>query len=251
MKKKYVKIFFIILAVFIGINFSIYSYTVLKDNSLSKKEISISDEQYEVIRNILYSVETGNGVYGEKEYENFTEALNISKNEKSITLGAGAFYGDNAKKLLIRIKEKYPGIFEYYDDCLLEEDLKLETWDEYAIEKNSKKGLAIINIIGTKEGIIIQDEMMNEMIFSYLKEAKLKGINEMKAQVMYGSIIHLGGKKAANRILNHISKPYTFNKIYRALNREYIEDKNLNTPVNSELFKKRHKNVYKQIKEML
>ena len=172
MKKKYVKIFLIILAVFIGINFFIYSYTVLKDNSLSKKEISISDEQYEVIRNILYSVETGNGVYGEKEYENFTEALNISKNEKSITLGAGAFYGDNAKKLLIRIKEKYPGIFEYYDDCSLEEDLKLETWDEYAIEKNSKKGLAIINIIGTKEGIIIQDEMMNEMIFSYLKEAK-------------------------------------------------------------------------------
>ena len=35
MKKKYVKIFLIILAVFIGINFSIYSYTVLKDNSLS------------------------------------------------------------------------------------------------------------------------------------------------------------------------------------------------------------------------
>ena len=67
MKKKYVKIFLIILAVFIGINFSIYSYTVLKDNSLSKKEISISDEQYEVIRNILYSVETGNGVYGEKD----------------------------------------------------------------------------------------------------------------------------------------------------------------------------------------
>ena len=86
MKKKYVKIFLIILAVFIGINFSIYSYTVLKDNSLSKKEISISDEQYEVIRNILYSVETGNGVYGEKEYENFTEALNISKNEKFLKI---------------------------------------------------------------------------------------------------------------------------------------------------------------------
>lgn len=51
---------------------------------------SINRKQKEIIRKIIYAVETGGQVYGNVNYDDFTEAYANSSNEHAITIGAGA-----------------------------------------------------------------------------------------------------------------------------------------------------------------
>ena len=58
-----------------------------------------------VMRNIIYAVETGGQVYGQKDYADFTESLykTVPLNMQ-ITIGAGQWYGNEARTLLLNIK---------------------------------------------------------------------------------------------------------------------------------------------------
>ena len=62
----------------------------------------MNSENREVMRNILYAVETGRQVYGGKQYDSFTPAYTNSQAEHAITIGAGAWYATEAKRLLRR-----------------------------------------------------------------------------------------------------------------------------------------------------
>jgi hypothetical protein len=53
-----------------------------------------------VFRKIMYAVETGGQVYGRADYSDFTEAYTNSSQEHAITIGAGQWYGPEAKTLL-------------------------------------------------------------------------------------------------------------------------------------------------------
>ena len=48
----------------------------------------MTDYEKSVMRNIIYAVETGGQVYGNKDYASFTEAYANTSNEKAITIGA-------------------------------------------------------------------------------------------------------------------------------------------------------------------
>ena len=52
----------------------------------------MTDHEKLVMRNIIYAVETGGQVYGQKNYADFTEAYTNSSSEHAITIGAGQWY---------------------------------------------------------------------------------------------------------------------------------------------------------------
>lgn len=54
-----------------------------------KGEKTMTDHEKLVMRNIIYAVETGGQVYGQKNYADFTEAYTNSSSEHAITIGAG------------------------------------------------------------------------------------------------------------------------------------------------------------------
>lgn len=64
----------------------------------------MTDHEKLVMRNIIYAVETGGQVYGQKNYADFTEAYTNSSSEHAITIGAGQWYGNEARTLLLNIK---------------------------------------------------------------------------------------------------------------------------------------------------
>ena len=64
----------------------------------------MTDHEKLVMRNIIYAVETGGQVYGQKDYADFTEAYTNSSAEHAITIGAGQWYGNEARTLLLKIK---------------------------------------------------------------------------------------------------------------------------------------------------
>ena len=75
----------------------------------------MTDHEKLVMRNIIYAVETGGQVYGQKDYADFTEAYTNSSAEHAITIGAGQWYGNEARTLLLKIKTTDAATFSKYD----------------------------------------------------------------------------------------------------------------------------------------
>lgn len=172
----------------------------------------------EVLRKILYAVESGNQIYGEQDYSAFSEAGENCDNEKSITIGAGQWYADEAKELLYRIQRENPKLFKDMDNENLEADLLKKSWATYAVGKKSAKGKLIISLISSDLGKKCQDTYMEDQIQTYAKSIeKTYGTMPDSAMMECVNIRHQGGDSALKRILAKTAKPYTADKIYTAL----------------------------------
>lgn len=172
----------------------------------------------EVCMKILYAVETGGQVYGHQRYDAFVEAYTNSPEEHAITIGAGQWYGAQARMLLDRIRQKYRQKFAILDYAGIGEDLDNADWTRYRIAKNSDKARCIIRIISSDVGKLCQDEMMQEQIEANAQKI-VDAYGEMEAGAIIEciNIIHLGGWGALVRILKKTEKPYTAATIYEAL----------------------------------
>mgnify|MGYP004516009045 CR=1 FL=1 len=173
----------------------------------------------EVLRKILYAVETGGQVYGNQDYADFTEAYTNSKTEHAITIGAGQWYAREAKRLLQKIQRANPAQFKKMDTQGIETDLLKKDWATYAIATTSAKAKCIVTIINSTFGRKCQDELMDEQITEYAASiAKAYGTMPDTAMMECINIIHQGGNSALKRILAKTAKPYTDKSIYAALN---------------------------------
>ena len=212
-------------------------------------EENTSSENLVAIRKMFYAVETGGQEYGKCRYDAVTAAYANSANETAITIGAGQWFATEARDLLNLIRETDPDMFEELDTAGIAYDLDNADWKNYDIDPEGEKGQCIKAIIDTPVGRKCQDQMMDEQIQYYLETAENAGITELGGQVMYAETMHLGGKKAADRILGHCEKPYTADTYYVAVTTTWPEDAELNSPVTD--YKTRHKKIYGWIKEYL
>ena len=173
--------------------------------------------QMEVLRKIMYAVETGGQVYGNARYDDFTEAYTNTSEEHAITIGAGQWFATEAKKLLNTIRTQYPSVFASLDTAGIASDLDTKDWSTYKLSKTSAKAKCIQKIISSPEGIKCQDQLIDEQMEKYLAEAANLGVTEIKARMMCANLRHLGGLSAVKRILNKTKTPYTLDNIYAAL----------------------------------
>lgn len=173
----------------------------------------------EVLRKILYAVESGGQVYGCQNYAAFIGAGANCSNEKAITIGAGQWYAGEAKRLLQKIQRANPAQFKKLDTQSIESDLLKKDWSTYAIAATSAKAKCIVAIINSTLGRKCQDELMDEQITEYAASiAKTYGTMPDTAMMECINIIHQGGSFALKRILAKTAKPYTAKSIYAALN---------------------------------
>ena len=107
----------------------------------------MTDHEKLVMRNIIYAVETGGQVYGQKDYADFTEAYTNSSAEHAITIGAGQWYGNEARTLLLKIKTTDAATFSKYDTAGVAADLNKTDWSNYQLSKTSAKAKAIVHIL--------------------------------------------------------------------------------------------------------
>lgn len=205
--------------------------------------MSLTNQNQEIMRNILYAVETGGQVYGNVDYGNYTGAGTNSSNEKALTIGGGAFYGMNAKILLEKIQKANPSEFARLDTAGIASDLKSQNWDVYDPGKGSDKAKCIQSIIDTNTGHKCQDEMMDDYISSYVANAEELGVSDQQALMMCANIEHLGGLSALKRIIGKTSKPYTLESIMAALKTDQDDTSN-NNQVGDRLYWSRHEKVY-------
>lgn len=204
-------------------------------------------ENVEVMANILYAVETGGQVYGGRCYDDFTPAYKNSSAEHAITIGAGAWYATEAKRLLKMIRDKYPDTFKKLDTAGISQDLDSADWSRYQLDKTSAKAKCIQKIISSVDGIKCQDALMYSQIEEYT-ESITKSFGEMPDGAMMEciNIRHQGGMGALKRILAKTSQPYTADSIYAALCTDPA-DKSNNNQVGD--YVTRQKKVYEMIQK--
>lgn len=169
-----------------------------------------------VMRNIIYAVETGGQVYGQKDYADFTEAYTNSSSEHAITIGAGQWYGNEARTLLLNIKSADAATFKKYDNAGVASDLTKTDWSNYRISKTSAKAKAIVKIIDSAVGHRCQDKLVDTQMEAYVKEAAALGVTYMDAKMMCANFRYQGGASAVKRILAKTAKPYTLDHLYAA-----------------------------------
>ena len=205
----------------------------------------MNSKNREVMRNILYAVETGGQVYGGKQYDNFTPAYTNSQAEHAITIGAGAWYATEAKRLLVAIRDADPDGFDKLDTAGIGKDLDTAAWSTYKAEKGSEKAKCIVAIIGSETGIQCQDALMDQQIQEYEKSiTEQYGSMPDSAMMECINIIHQGGSGALKRILAKTATPYTAQTIYAALCTD-PDDKSNNNQVGD--YTTRQKKVYEMI----
>ena len=176
----------------------------------------MTNEQKTVLRKIIYAVETGGQVYGQQDYSDFTEAYTNSSEEHAITIGAGAWYGTEAKTLLERIYDADPEQWEKIDKVRLLEQVQTANWECFNISRVSQLADTIVTLISSKTGVKCQDSLMDEQLVTYTEEVLKKGVTDARAQAMCVNFRHQGGQGAVTRILAKTQKPYTLDNLYAA-----------------------------------
>lgn len=176
----------------------------------------MTTEQKNVLRKIIYAVETGGQVYGQQDYSDFTEAYTNSSEEHSITIGAGQWYGAEAKTLLERIYDANPEQWEKIDKVRLLEQVQTANWECFNISRVSQLADTIVALISSDLGIKCQDNLMDEQLATYADEAFEQGVTNARAQAMCVNFRHQGGQGAVTRILAKTQKPYTLDNLYVA-----------------------------------
>lgn len=173
-------------------------------------------EQKNVLRKIIYAVETGGQVYGQQDYSDFTEAYTNSSEEHAITIGAGAWYGTEAQTLLKRIHDADTAQWDRLDSIGLWEQVQEADWSCFNISRNSQFSNLIVQLISSKIGVKCQDSLMDEQLAAYADEALKMGVTDARGQAMCVNFRHQGGLSAVKRILAKTKKPYTLDNLYAA-----------------------------------
>ena len=172
--------------------------------------------QKDVMKKILYAVETGGQVYGNQNYGAFTKAYTNSSIEHAITIGAGQWYATEAQRLL-KLIHTTMGDAEWktYDkDGKLWNDVQKSNWSTYKKTTYKKR---IVNIIKSDIGKKCQDQLMYQQITEMEKAIRTLGITDIKAVGMFINIEHQGGYSAVPRVLAKTKKPYNLSNVYKAL----------------------------------
>ena len=201
---------------FVGTSKQRFSFEIT-ENITSAEALGITDAQMEVLRNIIYAVETGGQVYGNKDYSAFVEAYANSTEEHAITIGAGQWYGTEAKTLLDMIRTADPTTFATLDTAGIADELDTADWSTYQLSETSAKAKCIVNIISSDVGIACQDQLLDKQMISYMAEARNLGVTHIDALMECANIRHQGGLGALKRVLGKTATPYTLDNIYAAL----------------------------------
>nr|DAL42207.1 MAG TPA_asm: PlyB like endolysin [Caudoviricetes sp.] len=176
----------------------------------------MTTEQKNVLRKIIYTVETGGQIYGQQDYSDFTEAYTNSSEEHAITIGAGQWYATEAQTLLKRIHDADTEAWSRLDNIGLWEQVQEADWSCFNISRNSQFANLIVRLISSKTGVKCQDNLMDEQLAAYTEEALKQGVTDTRAQAMCVNFRHQGGQGAVTRILAKTQKPYTLDNLYAA-----------------------------------
>lgn len=204
-------------------------------------------EHLEILAKIIGGVESGGQVYGGQNYAAYAGKAANSANEKTCTLGWAQNYGNEGRRLCKMILAADAAAFRKADTAGIEKKLSAD-WEATGWNPSAAEKKALIAIITTAAGKKCQDELFSELMNTYIKSAEAHGVTDIKAQMMWCEIEHLGGLGPVKRIFGRASKPYTPDTIFTSLLLDQQDTSN-NNQVGDKKFQSRHECCVRWIKQ--
>lgn len=191
------------------------------DSGDSGNHSKYNSAQKDVMKKILYAVETGGQVYGRQDYTDFTEAYTNSGAEHAITIGAGQWYANEARRLLLLIHETMSAkeYAKYDPKNYVWNDVKnIKDWSSYRLPEESGRARIMVKLISSPTGIKCQDQLMYQQIGEMEAIIREKyHVTEVRSVGMFINILHQGGEGSVARVLKKTKRPVTLDNIYHAL----------------------------------
>lgn len=204
-------------------------------------------EHLEILAKIIGGVESGGQIYGGQNYAAYAGKAANSANEKTCTLGWAQNYGNEGRRLCKMILAADAATFRKADTAGIEKKLSAD-WEATGWNPSAAEKKALIAIITTAAGKKCQDELFSELMNTYIKSAEAYGVTDIKAQMMWCEIEHLGGLGPVKRIFDRASKPYTPDTIFTSLLLDQQDTSN-NNQVGDKKFQSRHECCVRWIKQ--
>ena len=199
----------------------------------------MSQQNQEVLVNIIGAMESGGQVYGNRRYNAYAGAR--GGGEVTCTLGWAQNYGSNAQELVQEILLEDQASFLSIDTngIILEKLLHnwtAEQWNPSEEEKN-----ILISLIDSDAGHRVQDRRFMDTMARNIAECVASYGEDVspRALIMYCEIRHLGGQDAAKRIFNRCQGLYTMDNIMLGLFMDYTGNPG-NTKVGGQMYWQRH-----------
>lgn len=203
----------------------------------------MNKENLIVLAKIIIAVETGGQTYGRGRYNDYTPPYKNTPNEHAPTLGAWQAYGNQGRDLVKRIFDADTATFRKLDTCspkiesMLTKDWVSIRWNPSSAQKN-----VLIAILDTPTGHNVQDEMLAEKCKEMVEQCVRlypATAGNIKAQMMWAEIRHLGGTKPAQRIFDRCNGKFDLDTIMVALVADQ-RDKSSSNQVGDKIFWSRH-----------
>lgn len=204
-------------------------------------------ENLKVLTNVIGAVESGGQVYGNQRYDAYAAPYTNTPNEHTITLGWAQNYGPEAEKLIHMIYNTDPTTFSKLDTAtpaigsMLGKDWAGMRWNPNASQKK-----ALIDLISSDVGKKCQDELFAELMDKFIKDCEKTYTKDIKAEMMYCEIRHLGGKASADRIFKRCNGNYSLDNIMASLAKDQ-DDTSSSNQVGDQKFWSRHVKCYQFI----
>lgn len=179
-----------------------------KPVTTQKTETPKKTDEFKTLRKAIYTMESGEDGY---------DRVTATYGSGVITIGSGQWYGMSARELLLRIRKADSKAFAKLDTAGIGEDLDQQDWSSYRIDPASDKAACIRQILCSKAGIRVQDEMMNEQLSGFRKEAAALGVQNKDAQMLCAGICHVGGVRMLRQVLASVQGDYTVENIRNAM----------------------------------
>lgn len=204
-------------------------------------------EHLEILAKIIGGVESGGQIYGGQNYAAYAGKEANSSNEKTCTLGWAQNYGNEGRRLCKMVLAADAAAFRKADTAGIEKKLSVD-WEATGWNPSAAEKKALVAIITTDAGKKCQDELFSELMNTYIKSAEAYGVTDIKAQMMWCEIEHLGGLRPVKRIFGRASKPYTPDTIFASLLLDQKDTSN-NNQVGDKKFQSRHECCVRWIKQ--
>ena len=202
-----------------------------------------------VTATMLAAVETGGQVYGQARWDDYTAPMTNSDKEFTCTLGAYAFYGDEAEELIRMILKADPEIFRALDDGRIQGMLGV-SWVDVRYWPDDSEIRALRALISTDAGIRCQKKLMSEIrLPKYIDRAVEFGVTDEAEQMMWCEIQHLGGLGPTKRVFERCKGNYSLESIMAALKQDQADARYSSNGVGSRKFWSRHEACVRMIRE--
>ena len=176
----------------------------------------MNEQNLKVLTNIIGAVESGGQVYGKRRYNAYDPPYKNSAKEYTITIGWAQCYGHEARQLIREIYEADKSTFWKYDDCGIAEMIPKD-WVAIRWNPTSKQKAAIISLIDSPVGHEVQDRLFAGKMVKLIDDCAKEYTTDVKAQMMYCEIRHLGGKGPCDRIFKRCNGKYDLDTIMASL----------------------------------